>query len=101
MVQQWRRLSLESHHHHYDDVIQIRIHYNRCRAVSLWRTKLQMQRVRSIELEYRAAKFTQRNQLSWIMRKFKHGVLESRREKRENQVVEMKWQKVREWLDSS
>lgn len=98
MMRKWNKLASNSHHLFYERVIKIRMHYNQCRVVNVWRTKLFLQRVQTIQLENTAEKLASRNNLRWIMRKLKNGVIKSRTERKEEQKVALKWEKVKEWL---
>jgi len=78
--------------------MKIRMHHNRCRVINTWRIKLCIQRVRTIEQNNAACKLAKCNKLKWTMRKMRNGVIESKREKKETELIEKKWQQVREWL---
>lgn len=84
----------------YDKVMKIRLHYNQSRVLTAWKTKLSLRRVQSIEFERISTKLARRNRLSWVMRRLKAGVKESQRQRKQQEIVALKWQKVRGWLES-
>lgn len=98
VLHHWNKLAIRSHYVLYDRVLKIRMHYNRSRLLSLWKTKLSLKRVLMIKLENKAVLLARHNNLSWIMRKFKAGVSESKREREEEEMIGMKWREIRGWL---
>ena len=98
VLSHWNKLSSNSHHILYNNVLKLRLRYNQRRVLTTWKTRLSLRRVQSIQMERIAVKLSRRTQLSWIMRKFKHGVIESQRESKEEEMVAMKWEQVRGWL---
>jgi hypothetical protein len=98
VLHQWNKVSKNSHHVLYDKVLKLRLQYNQNTVLTTWRTNLSMKRVQSIQLERIATKLAYHNKRSWIMRKFQYGVIQSQKERNEEEIVALKWQKVRGWL---
>jgi hypothetical protein len=44
-------------------------------------------------------KLRKNNISSWVVRRWRSGVKESKRESLENELVACKWREVRDWLD--
>ena len=100
VLRRWNKLTIRSHYVLYDRVFKIRMHYKRSRLFNLWKTKLSLKRVRMIKLENKALILARHNNLSWIMRKFKAGITESKREREEEEMIVMKWKEIRDWLQN-
>ena len=100
VLRHWNKLASRSHYVLYDRVLKIRMHYMRSRSLNVWKMKLSLKRVLMIKLESRALKLAHHNKLSWIMRKFRAGIIESKREREEEEMIVLKWKEVRGWLQN-
>ena len=101
VLHSWNNLASRIHHVLYDKTIKIRLYYAQSRVLTTWKTKLSLRRVQLIELERISTKLARRNQLSWIMRRFQAGVKETRKERKQEEIVSSKWEQVRFWLESA
>ena len=99
VLNKWHRLASKSHLVLYDEVLQLRLGFSRSRALYVWKLTSSAKRLQTIQLNTRAMKLRKNNISSWVVRRWRSGVKESKRESLENELVACKWREVRDWLD--